>query len=133
MSTDEELMQSDEEVTPPAETEKEEETDPVEPVFQPGDVVVISQDFHSAYFRGLVGVVDGPGRKGATADTLYRLKIDVPPHHTLIPAKYLQLESKAGAAGATGGTVRSESKQATPPGHSPGQAKGSFWSRLFKR
>ena len=86
-----------------------------EPEFQPGDVVVISETFHSAYFRGLTGVIDGKSRKGGSGQTLWPLKIDVPPHRTLIPAKYLRLKEAAGAAG------------------SQSSSKGSFFSRLFAR
>ncbi len=135
-SADEELMQSEkeaengDEAAASAGQSEIAETSAGEPVFQPGDVVVISEDFHSAYFRGLVGVVDGPGFHGATADTLYRLKIDVPPHKTIIPAKYLRLQSEAGPAAreAPGPAPAQEA-----PGYAPSRTQGSFWSRLFSR
>lgn len=97
--------------------------------FRPGDVVVVTQDFHSNYFRGRVGIVDGPPVQGATGQTLYRLKIDVPPHTALIPGEYLQLKSEADKA----------PKASAAPAPKSGDAKtngatgGSFFSRLFSK
>lgn len=76
--------------------------------FRPGDTVVISEAFHSSYFRGLTGVVDGESIRGATGQTLWPLKIDVPPYRTLIPAEYLRPQEATGAA-----------------------ARRGFWARLF--
>lgn len=104
----------------------------IEPEFRPGDVVVIARDFHSSYFRGLVGVVEGPGRKGGTAQTLYPLKIDVPPHHTLIPAKYLQLQSEAEEAIGAGSSPASSSRGARNSSAAD-RSRGSLLSRLFSR
>lgn len=101
--------------------------------FRPGDVVVVSQDFHSTFFRGRVGVVDGPAIQGATGQTLYRLKIDVPPHHALIPDQYLQLKSEADQTPKAPAPAEPKGEKPKSNGATAAQAKGSFLSRLFSK
>lgn len=105
--------------------------------FRPGDAVVVTQDFHSSYFRGLVGTVQGEPIQGPTGQTLYRLKIDVPPHTTLIPDKYLQLKSEADQAPTATAQTAPSAPAEKPNDASNGKAaerpRGSFFSRLFSR
>lgn len=91
---------------------------PPEPEFQPGDVVVVSETFHSPYFRGLTGVIDGQSLKSGSGQTLWPLKIDIPPYKTLIPAKYLRLKESAGGL---------------KSGSTAGPSRKSFFGRLFSR
>lgn len=122
------VQEAEEAVAASGDAAAEHEAEAPEPALAPGDVVVVSENYHSSYFRGLVGVIDGESIKGGSGQTLWPLKIDVPPHRTLVPAKYLKRTEAGGAS-----RLVAVGAGTNPQAKTPSPARGSLFSRLFSR
>lgn len=97
---------------------------PEEPTFEVGEAVIIREDFHSKYFRGLHGTIAGPPRKGGTALPLWPVKLAVPPYETLMAAKYLRRPTPAEREARTG-------NENTAAPAADGAARKSWLSRIL--
>lgn len=84
--------------------------------FEVGEAVVIREDFHSAYYRGMHATIAGPARKGGSSKLVWPLQIEKPPYAIVMHGKYLMRKADWEA-----------SKKASS-GERPG---GSLLGRLF--
>lgn len=98
--------------------------------FNVGDVVVVRQDFHSKYYRGMTGVIEGEAEKGGTAEMLWPVKIDVTPYRIYISGKYLQLKEEADREAAERAKERPVSTGAAASNGAQ-SGKSSFLSRII--
>lgn len=84
--------------------------------FEVGERVVIREDFHSAYFRGLEATIAGPARKAGPSKPVWPIKLDVPPYETVMHGKYL---------------MRLDEWEASPKQGAGEQASGSLLGRIL--
>lgn len=95
--------------------EEEVEADSEE-TFEVGETVVIRDDFHSPYYRGMHATIAGPARKAGPAKPVWPLKLEKPPFEIAMHGKYL---------------VRKAEWEAGKAGSSSNRASGSLLGRLL--
>lgn len=95
---------------------KEEENAEAEESFEVGESVVIREDFHSAYYRGMHATIAGPARKAGPSKPVWPLKLEKPPYEIAMHGKYL---------------IRKDEWEARQRAASSGRSGGSFLGRLM--